>query len=131
MKIGKIYNMENKEYLVLNGTDPRMPDRSGRKILMDRKYGVGADYILVFTGSDQEPSFLLYGINGESILPGREAYIIQARYLRDIQTDPKESLRLHDPVDGTEITSCEVRITDYFWGRILPLEDDIAEREIA
>ncbi len=138
MKTGKLYSINHKEYLVLDGTSDLMPDHDGRQLLSNRSRGVGADYFMVFTGTDREPSFLLYGADGAAVQPGHEAYRVLARYLHDHQEVPNASEMVKHLGEQAflagserEISCVEVRITEYFWQLVLSAGGREITREIA
>ena len=138
MKVGKKYIVDSVEYLVLDGTSGRMPGQAGLELLADRGLGVGAEYVMVFTGTEQEPSFLLYRSDGQRTETGREAYGVLARYLRDNRLAPNVSEMVHYLGEralaagtGQEISCVEVRMTEFFWGQVLRMDSVRAVRAIA
>ena len=137
MKVGKIYNVNHKEYMVLDGTSDMMPGQAGLELLANRSLGVGADCVMIFTGTEQEPSFRLYDADGMAVIASREAYVVLAKYLRDCQFTPNVSemvryLGEHALAAGMEAgISSEVRITECFWQQALHLDRCRKEKEIA
>lgn len=63
--IVRIYKANGKEYMVMDGTTGFMPGSGAIRLLAHRRYGVGADRVLVFTGSDEVPSFKAFTAEGE------------------------------------------------------------------
>ncbi len=120
----KNYVIHGVEYMVVNGIRDYMPGREAIRLLAHRRSGVGADRVIVFTGSDQEPSFRLYGANGEICAAGREEYFILAHYLRSegIAVNAGEFVRyLGDEVLSVmreRMYTIEIRITESFLDKI-------------
>ena len=124
MMVARNYMLHGLEYMVWNGTRGYMPGRKAIRLLAHRRSGVGADRVMVFTGSGQEPSFRLYGTDGGSLAAGREEYLILARYLRDegIAVNAAELVR-HLGAEalraaGEKLPSFEVRLTESFLAKL-------------
>ena len=138
MKVGKNYIIDHTEYMVLDGTSDRMPGQAGLELLADRRLGVGADYVMIFTGTEREPSFLLYDGHGGKVGAGREAYMILARYLRDAQLAPNASEMVRhlgeqalSAGSAQEISCFESRITESFWNEVMQMNGIRESKEIA
>ena len=65
MMIVRIYKVEKQEYMVMDGTTGFMPGAAAIRLLAHRRFGVGADRVLVFTGSEEIPSFKAFTADGE------------------------------------------------------------------
>jgi len=124
MMVVKNYVIHDVEYMVVNGIRDYMPGREGIRLLAHRRSGVGADRVILFTGSGQEPSFRLYGASGEMCVAGRDEYLILAHYLRSegIAVNAAEFVRyLGDEVmsvTSEKISTIEIRITDSFLAKL-------------
>ncbi len=124
MMVVRNYIVNDVEYMVINGIRDYMPGMEAVRLLAHYKKGVGADRVMVFTGSSQEPSFRLYTSNGEVRAADRDAYVVLAHYLRKegILANAAELVRnLGDEaltVAGSPVSSFEVRLTDHFLGRL-------------
>ena len=93
MMMIKNYTTAEKEYMVLNGSTMRvMPGAAAIRLLADRHQGVGADRVLVFTGTHEEPSFLVYEADGTQANAAPMDYKILVRYLAEegIAANPAE-----------------------------------------
>ena len=138
MKGGKIYSINHMEYMVLDGTSGIMPGQAGLELLANRLLGVGVDRVMIFVGTEQEPSFRLYSANGLSAKADKDAYVVLARYLHDCQFAPNASEMVRHLGEkaltaGMEngISCMDVRITESFWQQALKLDICRAEKEIA
>ena len=65
MMIVRIYQVEKQEYMVMDGTTGFMPGAAAIRLLAHRRFGVGADRVLVFTGSEEITSFKAFTADGE------------------------------------------------------------------
>jgi len=65
MLVVRNYIVDDQEYMVLDGTAGFMPGSEAVRLLTNRRIGVGADRVLVFTGTDSVPSFVAYSPEGE------------------------------------------------------------------
>lgn len=63
MMLIRSYLVEEKEVMVLDGTAGFMPGGAAIRLLTGRQ-GVGADRVLVFTGTEEIPSFQAYTKEG-------------------------------------------------------------------
>ena len=119
----KNYTTAEKEYMVLNGSAMRvMPGTAAIRLLADRHQGVGADRVLVFTGTHEEPSFLVYEADGTQAEPAAMDYKILVRYLAEegIAANPAELAKVFGDQAFVEafstptITKLEFHVTDAF-----------------
>ncbi len=137
MKSGKIYSIDHTEYLVLDGTCDMMPGREGLKQLSDRRQGVGADYVMIFTGTEQEPSFLLYRSDGKRTALSRESYAVLAKYLRETHAVPNVPEMVRHlgeqalSAGSEKVSTFEVRITNFFWKQVLQADCCGKSKDIA
>ena len=63
MMLIRSYLVEDKEVMVLDGTAGFLPGAAAIRLLTGRQ-GVGADRVLVFTGTEEIPSFRAYTKEG-------------------------------------------------------------------
>ena len=125
MKIAKHYIIDGVEVMVLDGRNHAMPGSNGMALLAHRKLGVGADRILVFTGTEEQPSFIAYGADGSLDEARRSDYVALACYLRDCGISPNVAEMLRNlgmdalAAARTEVERLEIHITEYFWSKAL------------
>ena len=117
----KNYTTAEKEYMVLNGSTMRvMPGTAAIRLLADRHQG--ADRVLVFTGTHEEPSFLVYEADGTQTEPEAMDYKIIVRYLAEegIAANPAELAKVFgdqafvEAFSTPEVTKLEFHVTDAF-----------------
>lgn len=82
----------DKEYMIVNGTEGFMPGAAAIRLLAHRRLGVGADRVLVFTGTEEVPTFVAFSADGETEKLTAEDYSV---------------LSLSRP-------TCEIHLTGYF-----------------
>lgn len=128
MLAAKIYQTENDEVMVLSQRECEevMPSAAAIRLLADRRSGVGADRVLLFTGTQREPSFLVFAADGTELRPEAQDYQILVRYLAEehIAANPAELARVFgantflEAFAARSVTSIEVRLTDCFVRRL-------------
>jgi len=91
MMLVRSYLVEDKEIMVLDGTAGYMPGEAAIRLLASRQ-GVGADRVLVFTGTQEVPSFTAFTREG----------------MREELTAADYRILSNSKVDY------EIRLTDYF-----------------
>jgi len=91
MMLVRSYLVEDKEIMVLDGTAGYMPGEAAIRLLTSRQ-GVGADRVLVFTGTQEVPSFTAFTREG----------------VREELTAADYRILSNSKVDY------EIRLTDYF-----------------
>ncbi len=105
----KIYHMEQQEILVLDGTQGFLPGTAAIQRICSRGLGVGLDRVIIFTGTEQHPSFRAYTTDGvETALTSADMRVL-ARSQYDI----------------------EVRFTNYFVGVLRELDAAAEEQATA
>ena len=123
----KNYTTAEKEYMVLNGSTMRvMPGTAAIRLLADRHQGVGADRVLVFTGTHEEPSFLVYEADGTQVDAEAMDYKILVRYLAEegIAANPAELAKVFgdqafvEAFSTPSVTRLEFHVTDAFVARM-------------
>ena len=107
MMLVQDFVVEDKEYMVLDGTAGFMPGEAAIRLLAHRRQGVGADRVLVFTGTDEVPSFVAFRADGTA-----------------------EALTAEDyRVLSLSVPTCEIRLTEHFVQKMR--EADIAYENVA
>ena len=130
------YTVDGKEYLVLNASAEGsfLPGMAG-VLLADRHQGVGADRVLVFTGTKAEPSLLVYTPEGEAAEAEPVDYKVLVRYLAEkhLAASPAEIAHAFgdrafvEAFEGGEVARVEFRVTASFVARMREA-DERAER---
>lgn len=131
------YTVDGKEYLVLNASaeGSYLPGTAGVRLLADRRQGVGADRILVFTGTKAEPSLLVYTPEGEAAKAEPADYKVLVRYLAEehLAASPAEIAHAFgdrafvEAFEDGEVARVEFRVTASFALRMREA-DERAER---
>ena len=91
MMLVRSYLMEDKEVMMLDGTTGFMPGAAAIRLLASRQ-GVGADRVIVFTGTQEIPSFKAFTSEGVQEELTAADYLVLSRSQADY----------------------EIRLTDYF-----------------
>ena len=127
MMVIKNYTTAEKEYMVLNGSTMQvMPGAAAIRLLANRRNGVGADRVLVFTGTHEEPSFLVYEADGTQVGAESMDYKIIVRYLAEegIAANPAELAKVFgdqafvEAFSTPDVTRLEFHVTDAFIERM-------------
>ena len=87
MMIVRIYKVEKQEYMVMDGTTGFMPGAAAIRLLAHRRFGVGADRVLIFTGSEEIPSFKAFTADGEEQEMQEADYAALAKVKEDMERD--------------------------------------------
>ena len=96
MLLVRLYRVEDKEVMVMDGTQGFMPETDAVRLLASREFGVGADRVLVYCGKQHKQGFRAFDADGcENELTAADVLLL-SRQQADI----------------------EVRLTDYFVGRM-------------
>lgn len=77
------YLDDGRQILRMDGTQGFLPDAMTARMLCDKKGGVGADRLLVFTGTEAVPSFTAYLADGTQEDLTAEDYALLARAEED------------------------------------------------
>lgn len=91
MMIVRIYKVEKQEYMVMDGTTGFMPGAAAIRLLAHRRFGVGADRVLVFTGSEEIPSFKAFTADGEEQEMQEVDYAALAKVKEDFEVHLTDS----------------------------------------
>ncbi|MDY6267766.1 MAG: diaminopimelate epimerase [Selenomonadaceae bacterium] len=123
----KNYTTAEKEYMVLNGSTMRvMPGAAAIRLLADRRQGVGADRVLIFTGTHEQPSFLVYEADGTQAEAESMDYKILVRYLAEegIAANPAELAKVFgdqafvEAFSTPQVSKIEFHVTDAFLAKM-------------
>ena len=123
----KNYTTAEKEYMVLNGSTMRvMPGAAAIRLLAGRRQGVGADRVLIFTGTHEQPSFLVYEADGTQAEAESMDYKILVRYLAEegIAANPAELAKVFgdqafvEAFSTPQVTKIEFHVTDAFLAKM-------------
>lgn len=108
MMIVRIYRVENQEYMVMDGTTSFMPGAAAIRLLAHRRFGVGADRVLVFTGSEEIPSFKAFTADGEAQEMQEADYAALAKVKEDFEVHLTDSFvrRLRAADSAKMATAC-------------------------
>ena len=110
MMIVRIYKAESKEYMVMDGTTGFMPGAGAIRLLTHRRYGVGADRVLVFTGSEEIPSFKAFTPEGEEEEMQAADYAVLAKVKEDFEVHLTNHfvgrMRLADAQEHRAVAAC-------------------------
>ena len=107
MMLIRSYLVEDKEIMVLDGTAGFMPGAAAIRLLTGR-HGVGADRVLVFTGTEEIPSFKAYTKDGVMGEVTADDYRVLANSKPDFEihlTDHFVSL-MRDADEEHEVAAC-------------------------
>ena len=124
MIITRSYIVNHTEYLVLDGSHGYMPGQEGIRLLAHRREGIGADRVIVFTGSEREPSFQLFDDAGMMMPAAKQDYIALVCYLREqnLAANAGEIGRHLGAqvweVSLVEVPHFEAHVTEHFLGRM-------------
>ncbi len=128
MKTGRLYRINDREIMVLDGIANEMPGQKGLALLANRRAGVGADRVLVFTGTEEQPSMRVYDSKGNPAAADRLDYIALACYLREQQIAPNMA-EMVKHLGATALQAgdfrggkAELHITEYFWQQVLRMD---------
>lgn len=92
MMIVRNFVVGDMEYMVVNGTAEYMPGAASIRLLAHRRLGVGADRVLVFTGTEEVPAFMAFRADGA---------------VEKLTAEDYRVLSLSRP-------ACEIHLTNYF-----------------
>jgi len=95
MLLVRLYRVEDKEVMIMDGNQGYMPGENAIRLLASRKFGVGADRVIIHSEMNGQCSFTVYDAEGYAC-----ALTAADRALLGRQAD------------------CEVRLTDYFAGKM-------------
>lgn len=101
MLLVRLYRVEDKEVMVMDGSQEFMPGANAIRLLASRKSGVGADRVLVFCGTKKQQGFIAYDADGaECALTAADCDLV-----------------------GRKQADCEVRLTDCFVEKMRRADD--------
>ncbi|TCS80430.1 hypothetical protein [Pectinatus cerevisiiphilus] len=131
MQVVMNFILEGIEYMVYE-THGYVPGPAGIELLGSRRYGLGADRILLLSNVQKQTVFEVFTSDGEAAAASEKDYLILKYYLeqnvlgkdtaQDRLLDTDVVKNIYD-VAGTDILSCEVHLTDNFIGRMQAADD--------
>ncbi|WP_196591069.1 hypothetical protein [Pectinatus frisingensis] len=118
------------EYMVYEAVD-YMPGSASMELLCSRKYGIGADRMLIFTDAHTEPSFRVFTAAGEEVAAVEQDFLVFAYYLRqqNVPGNAAEIVRVLG--DQTlikvkniekDLSTIEIHLTDNFCEKMRKLD---------
>ncbi len=102
MLLVRLYRVEDKEVMVMDGTNGYMPEMGAIRLLASRKSGVGADRVIVYCGKQNRDGFRAFTADGRETELTAEDCLLLSRQEADI----------------------EVRLTDYFVGQMRQADEE-------
>lgn len=102
MLLVRLYRVEDKEVMVMDGTNGYMPETGAIRLLASRKSGVGADRVIVYCGKQNRDGFRAFTADGRETELTAEDCLLLSRQEADI----------------------EVRLTDYFVGQMRQADEE-------
>jgi hypothetical protein len=102
MLLVRLYRVEDKEVMVMDGTNGYMPETGAIRLLARRESGVGADRVIVYCGKQNREGFRAFAADGSEMELTAEDCLLLSRQQADI----------------------EVRLTDYFVGRMRQADEE-------
>ena len=85
MLIAKIYVAEGNDVMVLDGTQGFLPGAAAIQRICSRTQGVGLARVIIFTGTEQHPSFRAYTADGSECALTASDLRVLARTQADIE----------------------------------------------
>ena len=128
MMLAKDFMLNDVEYIVCDATKGYAPRAAGIELLAHRRYGIGADRVMVFTGTSEEPSFLLYAADGRELVPEKADYLVLAAYLGSEGIQPNVAEMVHALGDQALVAksslapSFELHVTESFCKKLRALD---------
>jgi len=102
MLLVRLYRVEDKEVMVMDGTNGYMPETGAIRLLASREFGVGADRVIVYCGKQNREGIRAFDADGSEMELTAEDCLLLSRQQADI----------------------EVRLTDYFVGRMRQADEE-------
>lgn len=103
MLLVRLYRVEDKEVMVMDGSQGFMPETGAIRLLASRESGVGADRVLIYCGKHQKQGgYRAFHADGSESELTAEDVLILSRQQADI----------------------EVRLTEYFVGRMRQADEE-------
>lgn len=126
MQIVMNFLFNGVEYMIYK-VSGYMPGPAGIELLCNRKYGIGADRMLVYTDAQNQPSFRVFSSAGEETAADEQDFLIFMHYLRE-QNIPGNMAEFAKALGdqalvkaghvGENAALTEVHVTDAFCDRI-------------
>lgn len=85
MLLVRLYQVEDKEVMVMDGTQGYMPEANAIRLLASRKSGVGADRVIVYAGKQTKQGFRAFTADGQETELTAEDCLLLSRQQMDIE----------------------------------------------
>ena len=85
MLLVRLYQVEDKEVMVMDGTQGYMPEANAIRLLANRKAGVGADRVIVYVGKQTKQGFRAFTAEGHETELTAEDCLLLSRQQMDIE----------------------------------------------
>ena len=85
MLLVRLYQVEDKEVMVMDGTQDYMPGADAIRLLASRKSGVGADRVIVYAGKQTKQGFRAFTADGQETELTAEDCLLLSRQQMDIE----------------------------------------------
>ena len=85
MLLVRLYQVEDKEVMVMDGTQGYMPEANAIRLLASRKSGVGADRVIVHAGPQGKQGFRAFTADGQETELTAEDCLLLSRQQMDIE----------------------------------------------
>jgi len=102
MLLVRLYRVEDKEVMIMDGTNDFMPEKKAICLLASRKAGVGADRVIVYCGKKNKQGFRAFTAEGMETELTAEDCLVLSRQHADV----------------------EVRLTDSFVARMRQADEE-------
>ncbi|MDQ0203149.1 hypothetical protein [Pectinatus haikarae] len=124
MQIVMNYVFRGIEYMVYEAQE-YVPGAAGIRLLGSRRYGIGADRILIMDNLSPNSNFQIFTADGNEIAAAEQDYLIVEHH-RKMQ---KSTMQNIGRIAENEFLSFEIHLTECFVGRLK--EADVQSRIIA
>ena len=85
MLLVRLYQVEDKDVMVMDGTQGYMPEADAIRLLASRESGVGADRIIVYVGKQTKQGFRAFMADGQETELTAEDCLLLSRQQMDIE----------------------------------------------
>ncbi|WP_196603571.1 hypothetical protein [Pectinatus haikarae] len=122
MQIVMNYVFRGIEYMVYEAQE-YVPGAAGIRLLGSRRYGIGADRILIMENLSPNSNFQIFTADGNEIAATEQDYLILRCYLQqnissenfaDTDSFKKDILKMVRQIGEEEICNAEIHLTDNF-----------------
>ncbi|MBO5650538.1 MAG: diaminopimelate epimerase [Selenomonas sp.] len=85
MLLVRLYRVEDKEVMVMDGSRDFMPETGAIRLLASRESGVGADRVIVYCGKQHKTGFRVFTADGSEKELTAEDSLLLSRQQADIE----------------------------------------------